>query len=106
MCDVALQFFKTYLNKDCIVLSVLRLASISSSRIFPIQVQSVKVVLPQEPDRAADEGLPACRISNERTEPSGTFVPSSNGQESLQITVVRLQRGELAITTCKTSNKK
>ena len=98
--------FKTHLDKDCIILSIFRLAAVSGRRIFPIQIQSVEVVLPQEPDRAADEGLPAGGVGHERAEPAGTFVPSSDGQEGLQVAVVGLQCGELAVTTFETSHTK
>ena len=93
--------FKIYLNKDCVILSVLGLSSISGRRIFPVEVQSVKVVLTEESNRASDERLPASRIGDERTEPSGTFVPSSDGKQGLQVAVVRFQGSELAISAWK-----
>ncbi len=91
--------FQIYLNKYCVILSVLRLSSISCRRIFPVEIQSVKIILAEESDRAADESFPAGRICDERTESSRTFVPASDGEQRLQVAVVSFQGGKLTVTT-------
>ena len=83
----------------CVIVAIFRFATITERGVFPIQIQTVKVVLPQELQRAPDEGLPSFRIRDQRAESSGAFIPASNGDQGLQVSVVRFQGRELAITS-------
>lgn len=91
----------TDLDEDGVVLPVLGFASIPGSRVLPVEVQAVEVVLAQESNRAPDEGLPASRVGDQRAEPSGAFVPASDGQQGLEVPVVGLQGRKLSIATWK-----
>jgi hypothetical protein len=89
----------TYDDKLGVVVTIFRFAAITECRILPIQIESIKVVLPEEADSAPDESLPSGGISDQRAEFPGTFIPASNGQQGLEISVVGLQGRKLAIST-------
>ncbi len=64
-----IDFTRTDLDKDGIVLPVLRLSAVSRRRIFPVEIQSVEVVLTEESNGASDERFPAGGVGDQRAEP-------------------------------------
>ncbi len=65
---------RTDLDKDGIVLPVLRPSAVSRRRIFPVEIQSVEVILTEESDGASDERFPAGGVGDQRAEPPGVDV--------------------------------
>ena len=59
----------THLDQEGVTIPVLRMASIPKGGIFPIQVQAVELVLPEELHGAADEFLPVFPGAHQGREP-------------------------------------
>ena len=58
------------------------------------------------PNSRLDEGPPPVRVSDHWAEPLGSLVPASDGQEGLQVAVVGLQSGELAVAAWRNDKRK
>ena len=91
----------THRDELGVVAPVLRSSSVPLGGVLPVQVETVKVVLPEELDGALDEGATPGRVFHQLGEASRPLVPASDGDQRLQVAVVRLQRGELAVPTCQ-----
>ena len=63
--------------------------------VFPVEIESVKVVLLQELDDAVDELLTLGRILGHGRVLSATLVPTANGQSHFQIWVCVFKVGGL-----------
>jgi len=68
------------------------------TRIFPIDVESIELVLLQKLDDALDENFSSRRHRRHRRKLLAALVPSSDGQGHLQMVVVDLQIGHATET--------
>ena len=89
----------TYDDELGVVGAVLGLAAVPEGGVLPVEVDAVKVVLPEEPERGLDEGASAGGVGDHGGEPLRALVPAADGDQGLQVTVVGLQAGELAVAT-------
>ena len=96
----------TYSNKFGVIVPIFGFSSVPESGVLPVQVQAVKAVLPQESHCRLDELPSAGGIGHHGTESLGAFVPAADRQERLQVLVVGLQTGKLAIAAYSEKGKK
>ena len=95
---LAYLLFPTHHDKLGVVVPILRSSPVPERRILPVEIEAVEVVLPEELDGAPDEGSPPLRVGHEGAEPLGPLVPASDGEEGLEVGVVRFEAGKLAIS--------
>ena len=91
----------THNDKFGIVDAVFGFSSISKSRILPVEVNAVKVVLTQEANGTANESPPPSGICNHGTELPRALVPTSDSNKSFEVPIVRLEGCKLAVSTYK-----
>lgn len=56
------------------------------------------MVLSEELDGVLDELPPPLGIGDHRREPAGAFVPAADGQQGLQVLVIRFESRKLGVT--------
>lgn len=93
------EFGPQLLDKLGIVITISGLAALSMGWIFPIEIDAIEMVLPQEFQDVLDELLPTLVTSHQWRESGTRLVPSANGNHGLQLFVVRFESSELGIAT-------
>ena len=88
-----------HLNEIGIIVSVPRFSTIPERRIFPIEIETVKVILSKKLDRVLHEFLPSFWIGNHWWESTGTLVPSADRQHGLQVFIICFKTGKFCIST-------
>ncbi len=86
-----------YLDELGVILSVGGSAAFARCRIFPVEIEAVELMLAEILDGRSHQILAGLRIGHQFGEPSRSFVPSADGQQSLQVLVVGLETVEFGV---------
>lgn len=97
--ESGLYVFFFYLDELCVIGAVRFFAAVSRSRVLPVEIQAVKVVLAQVLDGGLGEVLARLRVGDELREARRALVPAADGQQRPQVLVVRLETVEFRIAT-------
>lgn len=95
----------SYLHQVGVIVLVPRLSTVSERGIFPVEIETVEMILSKKLDRVLDEFSPSAGVGYHRREPARAFVPTTDGQQGFQVLVVRFQAGELGVSTFERVNK-
>ena len=87
------------LDEGGVVGAVLRSAPGPLGGVLPVKVDTVKVVLSEEPDGGFDEHLAPVSVLDQGAEPPAALIPASNSEHGLQVFVVGLQCSKLSEST-------
>lgn len=94
-----LEAYLIYLDKLCIIFSVGWFTAVARCRVFPVEIEAVEIMLTQELDGRSDQILTGLWVGYQFGEALGPFVPATDGQQSPQVLVVRLETVEFGITS-------
>ena len=89
----------SYLHQLSVIVSVPRLAPVPESRVLPVQIESIEVILPQELNCVPHQLSSTVSIRYHGGKPGRALVPTTDGQQRLQVLVVALQPDEFRVTT-------
>lgn len=95
----------SYLHQVGVIVLVPRLSTVSERGIFPVEIETVEMILSKKLDRVLDEFSPSAGVGYHRREPARALVPTTDGQQGFQVLVVRFQAGELCVSTFERVNK-
>lgn len=95
----------SYLHQVGVIVLVPRLSTVSERGIFPVEIETVEMILSKKLDRVLDEFSPSAGVGYHRREPARALVPTTDGQQGFQVLVVRFQAGELGVSTFERVNK-
>lgn len=95
----------SYLHQVGVIVLVTRLSTVSERGIFPVEIETVEMILSKKLDRVLDEFSPSAGVGYHRREPARALVPTTDGQQGFQVLVVRFQAGELGVSTFERVNK-
>lgn len=91
----------TNLNEVGIIIFIPRLSTVPERWVFPIEVETIEMILSEKLDCVFNKFLSSTWISDHRWKSAGSLVPSTNGQHGFQVFIVGFESGELGISTLK-----